>query len=306
VTFYTRVDVLRPVPGYSLGVSLPEGIILESYHPSPGDDGVPPRLVQDGDKVRVFWHKEGPLKADTSYDYQIIGLVAPIDVSTMLESQAVVHLESSEGSDEQSDDAYGYFTETACVHALAIAEYLKYLPALYEADELMGQMLMLFESFLAPIERTIDQLPFFFDPRTAPPDLLPWLASWFDLVLDERWPESKRRQLLRSAVPLYRRRGTCRGMRDYLEIYTGRVPQIVEHRAHNFVLGPNARLGPAVALGTQNEPHTFAVALNLPPVVGDAEGTAAREKERRQVIERIIEAEKPAHMAYTLQVETGV
>jgi phage tail-like protein len=186
------------------------------------------------------------------------------------------------------------------------AQYLEYLPALYEEDELMGQLLVLFESFWAPVERTIDQLPFYFDPRTTPPDLLPWLASWFNLVLDERWPEAKRRQLLGSAVSLYRRRGTCRGLRQYLEIYTGEVPQIIEHRARNLVLGLEARLGPGIALGTQNVPHTFTVTLQLPSIEGDDdEEVALQEDERRRVIERIIEAEKPSHTAYNLQIESA-
>jgi hypothetical protein len=134
---------------------------------------------------------------------------------------------------------------------------------------------------------------------------LPWLASWFNLVLDERWPEEKRRRLLRSAVSLYRQRGTCRGLREYLKIYTGEIPQIIEHRARNLVLGIDARLGPGVALGTQNEPHTFTVILRLPPVDGvEKEEIVQKEENRRRVIERIIEGEKPAHTAYNLQLES--
>src|SRR5262249_20365856 len=70
--------------------------------------------------------------------------------------------------------------------------------------EVMARFLMLFESFWAPIEGQIDNLPLYFDPAFTPLKLLPWLASWVDLTLDDHWPEAKRRQLLRAAVSLYR------------------------------------------------------------------------------------------------------
>ena len=187
-------------------------------------------------------------------------------------------------------------TETVTVAVFAKSRYLRHLPALYEYDELMGRYLMLFESFWDPIEGQIDQLPYFFDPDTAPPDLLPWLASWLDLLLDKRWPESKRRQLIQSAVRLYRRRGTHDGLADYLELYTGVRPQIVEHRAENFVLGSEARLGQSIALGRRNAPHTFTVKLKLPRL------PEAEAKARKRVIEQIIETEKPAYTAYLLDI----
>ncbi|MFL7794237.1 MAG: phage tail protein [Anaerolineae bacterium] len=306
VTFYTRVDVLHPVAGFGLSVNIPQGLAVESYQAVGGDDDAPPRLVQDDDGVRVVWHKSGPLEAGTGYDYQIRARVTHTAAHISLPSRAVVYPETAGRGKKRNDDAPDDFVlETACVFVQPKAQYLKYLPALYEDDELMGQLLMLFESFLTPIERTIDQLPFYFDPRTTSPDLLPWLASWFNLVLDERWPEEKRRRLLRSTVSLYRQRGTCRGLREYLEIYTGEIPQIIEHRARNLVLGIEARLGPGIALGTQNEPHTFTVILRLPPVGGiEKDEIALQEENRCRVIERIIEGEKPAHTAYNLQIES--
>lgn len=307
VTFYTRVDVLSPVSGYTINIGLPEGFVLGAYQPALESNGAPPRLVKDGDGVRVLWHKKGRLEAGTSFEYQISARVAHVAGEGYLQSEAVVHPETKAKRKRQDDGdaSMEIVRETACVYVRTKAQYLEHLPALYEEDELMGQLLVLFESFWAPVERTIDQLPFYFDPRTTPPGLLPWLASWFNLVLDERWPEAKRRRLLRSAVSLYRRRGTCRGLRQYLEIYTGEVPQIIEHRARNLVLGREARLGPGIALGTQNVPHTFTVMLQLPSIKGDDdEEVALQEDERRRVIERIIEAEKPSHTAYNLQIES--
>ena len=210
--------------------------------------------------------------------------------------------------------------ETVAIAVAAKGRYLNFLPALYSDNDLLARFLMLFESFWAPIERQIDHLPYYFDPRLTPPDFLPWLASWLNLTLDPRWPEDRRRELIRSAVRLYRMRGTARGLRTILKLYTGVEPQITEHRAKNFTLGPGALLGPGVALGKGNQPHTFTVTMRLPPIIEieeeeneadsstgemDSDEIARQERERRQVIRAIIEAEKPAHTAYTLQLVTG-
>jgi phage tail-like protein len=325
VTFYTRVEVLRPLPGYRLSVSLPPGLEMAAYQAPPAHGDALPQIIQQEDGRRaVAWHLEGPLEPGARYEYQVQATVKPTQQDTTYQSRAVVAWKKNDGLQAnpgqeamrgrtlaqptrqgQLPTAATSVAETACVAVAAKGRYLKYLPALYDDDELMGRFLMLFESFWAPIERTIDQLPFYLDPRTAPPDLLPWLACWLDLVLDERWPEEKRRRLLRSAVTLYRKRGTRQGLREYLEIYTEQVPLIVEHRAHNFRIGPDARLGPGIALGTQNVPHTFAVVLRLPPIrAQDGRAAEQQEEERCHMIERIIEAEKPAHTAYTLRIET--
>jgi phage tail-like protein len=324
VTFYTRVKVLRPLPGYRLSVSLPPGLEMAAYQAPPAHGDELPQIVQREDGGRaVVWHLEGPLEPGTRYEYQVQAAVKPTQQDTTYQSRAVVAWKNDGLQDNPDQEAMRRGTlaqpthpgqlpaaatsvaETTCVAVVAKGRYLKYLPALYADDELMGRFLMLFESFWAPIERTIDQLPFYLDPRTAPPDLLPWLACWLDLVLDERWPEEKRRRLLRSAVTLYRKRGTRQGLREYLEIYTGQMPMILEHRAHNFRIGPDARLGPGIALGTQNVPHTFAVVLRLPPIrAQDGRAVEQQEDERCHMIERIIEAEKPAHTAYTLRIET--
>nr|MBP7694565.1 hypothetical protein [Anaerolineales bacterium] len=55
-----------------------------------------------------------------------------------------------------------------------------------------------------------------------------------------------------------------------------------------------------IALGTTNQPHTFRVILPLP----DAPD-AHQAQERQRIIAAIIEAEKPAHTAYTLELPAG-
>ncbi len=173
------------------------------------------------------------------------------------------------------------------------SNYLQYLPAFYREDDFAGRFLNIFEDILNPIEGIIHNLAFYFDPGTAPQSILPWLTSWVGLVMDERWPEARRQQLIKSTTELYRWRGTKRGLSEYLKIYTGVVPQITE-----TVIGPEAKLDPDTRLGVNaylggsGESFTFNVTIasqDLSEVDID-------------VIRAIIESQKPAHTTYTLKV----
>jgi phage tail-like protein len=288
--FLTRVSTAEPLPGYVLRITLPAGLSIQGYVPPAQEEGLVPRIVRwpEGGQT-VTWRAETAIEPEEVHEYQLLVRVERLQEPVTLVSRAFL---------EPLDDEESRIEESTSVEVQTKSRYLRHLPALYDDDEFMGRFLMLFESFWTPIEGQIDQLPYLFDPETAPPDLLPWLASWLNLVLDARWPESKRRKLIQSAVRLYRTRGTRRGLADYLEIYTGVRPQIVEHRARNFMLGQEARLGQGVALGTRNAPHTFTVTLTLPAVEAEAAAT------RRRTLEQIIEAEKPAHTAYELTIES--
>ena len=306
VTFYTRAEVGSQVDRFTLRIVLPSGLHLVDYRALPpgvetGEASLDllPVVTWDGDENHVAWQVQREPGLPGRYHFEAQATVAapdPLHPRPAVEPEPLVSravlLAGSDGHEDRDE-------ETATVAVEPRARALKYLPALYQEDDLMGRFLMLFDSFWLPIEQQIDMLPFYFDARMAPAGLLPWLASWIDLVLDERWPEDRRRRLLLSAVPLYRKRGTRQGLEEMLEIYAGCRPEIVEHRAHNFRLGPEARLGPGIALGTGNRPHSFTVTLPLPPA-GD-EGEPVRQ-ERRRRIEAIVEAEKPAHTTYTLRI----
>ena len=160
-----------------------------------------------------------------------------------------------------------------------ISSYLKYLPAIYSADDFMGRFLLIFESILSPIDRTVGNLHYYFDAQMTPPEVLPWLASWLGLALDERWPEEQRRALILAAVELYQWRGTRRGLSEFVRLYTGLTPEIIETGV--------GRRG-----STQADAFRFVVRLRVPdPAQVD-----------RAMVESIIEAEKPAHTGYTLEI----
>lgn len=300
VTFYTRVGLRQPLFGFTVRVILPEGLVLEDYEELSGEGRLP--LVEFGaGTYNLTWSVEGDLKAGSLYEYRVQATVAPTYHDLTLSSRAVAYLKTRDAGMVSA-------AETATVTVPAKGRYLRYLPAIYEDDELMGRFLMLFESFLAPIGMQIGGMPFYFDPKMTPAQFLPWLASWLSLTLNDDLSEERRRRLISLAVQLYRKRGTKLGLQEYLEIYTGGQADIVENRARDFRLGPEAILGPGVALGTGNRPHTFFVTMHLPPLpapAGDEKELARQESERRHRIESIIEAEKPAHTFYTLQIETA-
>jgi len=167
-----------------------------------------------------------------------------------------------------------------------ISSYLANLPAIYTQNDFIGRFLLIFEHLLLPVDRQIDHLALLFDPRHTPAELLPWLASWVNLVLDETWPEAKRRELIRSAVELYQWRGTSRGLKEYLRIYTGVTPEIYE---------PVTRMDLSKKVDARGRlaAHSFVVTLRVPKpkAVDQAKVTT------------IIEAEKPAHATYQLRIE---
>jgi phage tail-like protein len=290
VTFFTRIELLKPVSGLTLRIGLPEGLELIDY--GAPDDGIrsAPRVQVDESGQHLVWGLNGSLSAGDRYEYETRARIEALEWNRILDCPATI-----------SSDEHGLVDEESVSLALwAKGRYLRYLPELYERDEFMGRFLMLFESFLAPIEGQVDTVPHYLDPRTTPTEFLAWLAGWLGLELDERLPQARQRELIRAAIWLYRRRGTKRALADYLEIYTGGKAQIVEHRAMDFVLGAQGRLGHGVAFGRGNRPHAFTVNLSLP-----AEGSAGdprQEARYRRVIEEIIEAEKPAHTSYTLNI----
>jgi phage tail-like protein len=173
------------------------------------------------------------------------------------------------------------------------SHFLQYLPGFYREDAFISRFLCIFENILKPIENVIGDEYFYFDPGTAPDTVVPWLASWLGMVMDERWPDDKRRVMIKSAAELYRWRGTRRGLSEYLRIYTGVTPKIIEHgQAQGMRLGGGSKLGTPMQIGGKGNIFCFTVELNLPE----------KSETDIEIIRAIIESQKPAHTAYFLKI----
>ncbi len=295
VTFYTRLEVRESLARPVLRFSLPEELELKDYRPPAEQSDLIPSLEVGESGRYLAWTLQKELPAGACYEFRAEATIMPLKIDVTLTSQATV----------TDKDGNLLAAESVSVAVRPKGKYLQSLPAIYEQDELMGRFLMLFESFWSPIETQIDSIYNYFDPRLTPVYFLPWLASWLDVELEEHWPEEGRRQLLRWAIALHRSRGTRWGLLKYLELYTGQKAEIIERRSKNFVLGTEVQLGPSIALGRGNTPHTFTVTLRLPPIKAKSKKERKRlEEVRQRTIEAIIERQKPAHTIYTLHLES--
>lgn len=115
--------------------------------------------------------------------------------------------------------------------------YTEYLPAVFQrrddrldpsGDLFISRFLALFEGALTRVEEAYESVSRLLNPEAADAEWLAFVACWLDLVFDPSWPLARRRALVLEAAALYRRRGTPESLRRYLEIYTGRRPEIIE------------------------------------------------------------------------------
>ncbi len=150
--------------------------------------------------------------------------------------------------------------------------YISYLPAIYQTD-FVSRFLGMLEAILMPVEWTVGSFDLFLHPQTAPTEFLPWLSGWFGLTFDPTWSEEKQRLFIEEAHLIFARRGTKWALSRVLEIYTGRAPEIIDL--------------------DEQAPFTFTVRLPM------------RERDvNRELIERIIHEDKPAHTSYKLEFAT--
>lgn len=159
------------------------------------------------------------------------------------------------------------------------SKYLDYLPGIYQENDFLGRFLMIFESVFGPIERTVGNIHHYLDPDLAPPETLRWLASWLGIVLDERWPIERQRDLVRGATGLYVWRGTHRGLSTILRLATGSTPEIIEPSLADVATDPSRAF-------------RFTVRLRIPP----------GEPIEREFIEALIDLEKPAWAGCDLEL----
>jgi phage tail-like protein len=102
------------------------------------------------------------------------------------------------------------------------------LPGVYLEDPMADAFTAGLDPMLAPVHLTLDCLDAYLDPRLAPLDFLPWLASWVGVELDETLPEAWQRAMVESAGRLHHVHGTRGGLERLVELITGGSVEVRE------------------------------------------------------------------------------
>jgi phage tail-like protein len=288
LVLFLQVRVRPPYSVFQVLIFLTKGLRFLSCEKQGLPGLVDARFRMEDGAVELVWDIQKEPTADVCCKFQVAALVEPTFIDHALDCSAALII--------QEEGQQLRWQQDITISVKAKSAYLKYLPSIYQAeDELMGRFLMLFESFLAPIDQQITHLSEYFDARLTPVEFLPWLASWVGMGLGSELSEKQSRDLLANAVSLYQRRGTRWQMRKYLEMITGGAVSIVD--VPGVILNSEALLGLDPSLGKSILPNHFLVTVRMPPFpksLGKEERAQQKEILERRV-RAVIETEKPAH-----------
>jgi phage tail-like protein len=97
-----------------------------------------------------------------------------------------------------------------------------YLPGVYRQEpqsaSFLDRLLANFEGMFTALEDRIALARILLDVRSAPPEFVNWLASWFGCALDPNWEDYRRRLLLAHMMDLFQYRGTSAGLKMALHL----------------------------------------------------------------------------------------
>jgi phage tail-like protein len=204
-------------------------------------------------------------------------------------------------------------------------DYLRRLPRTFSREEgpasFLRRYLAMFEGFLGEIEARAVDRNILLHPLGAPDEVLPWLARFVGLVLDERWAraprpggrtQDARRSIIAEATELFRYRGTVTSLRRLLELYLGVPVVLLEHYRlrglggavlgdtgaafTSSVIGAGFRVGGSVgregstpltgSVGDAFRTHAHRFSVLIPE---------ALTSEQLDVVQHILDAHRPAH-----------
>lgn len=116
------------------------------------------------------------------------------------------------------------------------------LPALYLDDVFAQNLCASLDEVLAPAISVLDCFPAYLDPRTAPPDMVDWLASWTGLLAARKLPVARRRRLVARAAALHAWRGTPDAVRELVELACNRPVELEESGGSGWSPNPGTPL----------------------------------------------------------------
>ncbi len=193
-------------------------------------------------------------------------------------------------------------------------DYLRKLPRTFSRDARAASFLLrylgTFEGELNDWQGRSDARRTLIESTSSQDEILPWLAGFVGLTLDERWSVAVRRQLIAAAVWLFRFRGTIPGLLRFLEICTGGPVAIVEDyrlrggggavlgdtTTNSSILGAGFQIGGAVGDNTldpisdtggdafETHAHRFTVLIQ-----------SALSQDQQDMVQHLLDVHRPAH-----------
>ena len=159
------------------------------------------------------------------------------------------------------------------------------LPSIYSEGDFGMRFVGALERVLDPIVAVLDSLDAHFDPDLAPRNILDLLSLWLGVDFDESQPIAVRREKIRQAAELGRRRGTVSGLELALSLSFPGLPLRVEDNGGVSWSTDISDRGSA-------KPPEFVVYCDkhIPP-------------EKQAAVARCIEQVKPVHTSYRLRVK---
>jgi phage tail-like protein len=200
-------------------------------------------------------------------------------------------------------------------------DWLRRIPKTFSRDpvdaEFLRRYLAIFHGLVNELENRAAHREFLLDPFGTPEDMLPWLASFLGLTLDDRWSVSARRTLIAEAATLLRYRGTIKGLSRLLEIYLGEPVILLEHfRLRGLGGAIVGDLGPVASRAVVGAGFRVGGALgdeDVTPLTGSARDAfethahrfsvmirGALSAEQLAVVRHILEVHRPAHTLFEL------
>lgn len=158
------------------------------------------------------------------------------------------------------------------------------MPSIYHETDFAMRFVGALEGVLDPIAAMLDALPEHFSPDYAPRAMVDMLAAWLGVEIDEAQELDARRETVRMAAELSRRRGTVRGLELALRLSFPGIPMRVEDDG-------GVRWSMDGARATV-DPARFVVYVDVPIP-----------EDRQVAIARCIEHHKPVQATYRLRIK---
>ena len=203
---------------------------------------------------------------------------------------------------------------------------LEYLPAIYRenprSEDFTERFLAIFDAEIGKVDRAIERFPAMLDGQGVRDEVLPWLGGFLDVVFEPGWEAARRRRILRALPRLYALRGTAAGLRLAIRVIFDTDAAIQElgsermwgklgaqgtaalrgtrlfGRARARLRLGRSRLGAAPLMSRGNPDRdplatgAFRFRVLVPPLAPEA----------RARLERLVEAQKPAHTQASIRI----